>query len=206
MKMEHGLKIPQYLFRGDSDSFDKRHLRSTVNNGLLLTNLCSGGNGREIFNSSLIQLLSQHIIIGWDKTHFLSFSSDESIAFFYGSNGNSYEETYDHAEQWDFIVLTLDTSIFISQSIKEISQGIYMARYSPTCKEFTKSFPILLIDTVLYAESIANKNSSNNIMIDKAKNDKEWLVFPAYPFGNNGEFAAKLDTNCISKKRYFVII
>lgn len=37
--------LPQYLYRGDSDPNNKRQLKSTLNSGLLLTNLISSGNG-----------------------------------------------------------------------------------------------------------------------------------------------------------------
>ena len=66
-------QIPKYLFRGDADPLNKRKLKETFKSGLLLTNLCNGGNGREIFNDSLESLVNKHIAVGWEKTHFLSF-------------------------------------------------------------------------------------------------------------------------------------
>ena len=82
--MRHSKLLPKYLYRGDKDPHNHRQLRATINSGLLLTNLCNGGNGREIFSKPFGQLINKHIGIGWDKTHFLSFSTDESTAINYG--------------------------------------------------------------------------------------------------------------------------
>ena len=43
-------KLPENLFRGDSAPQNKRKLKDTFKGGLLFTNLCHGGNGREIFS------------------------------------------------------------------------------------------------------------------------------------------------------------
>ena len=195
--------FPKYLYRGDSDTKNLRHLRETINSGLLLTNLCSGGNGSLIINSTLGQLINKHIGVGWDKTHFLSFSANEETAFFYASKNEQYEEIYDFQETWDFAVFTMDTTIIISESIKEIYTGIYTAKYFPICKEFLPTYNIILIDAFLYLKSIGGTNSDYKKAIEKAGGDQEWLILPSSPFGHNGELTAKLDTNCISEKRLF---
>jgi len=196
--------IPKYLFRGDADPLNKRKLKETYKSGLLLTNLCNGGNGREIFNNSLESLVNKHIAVGWDKTHFLTFSTNENTAFLYGSNGREYFELYDDFEQWDFTVITFDTSQLISDSIHRIADGIYKAEFFPTCKEFLPSYKVILIDTLTHLISISTKNNLDfSTAIEKARTDGEWLILPASPFGNNGEFTAKFDTACISDKRIF---
>ncbi|EKD32680.1 MAG: hypothetical protein ACD_77C00002G0003 [uncultured bacterium] len=196
--------IPRYLFRGDSDQENERQLKSTFNSGLLLTNLINGGSGREIFSSSLGQLVNKHIATVWDRTHFLSFTSDERTAFFYGSNDKAFEDVYDDKEIWDFSVLTFDTLQLIQESVNEIETGIYSAQFHPTYKEFMPTYKVILIDALSHLKSIAAKtNTELTTIIAKADKDKEWLILPANPFGYNGEFTAKLDTHCITDKRVF---
>src|SRR5205085_575207 len=134
------------LFRGDSDSKNRRQLKTTFNSGLLFTNLIGGGNGREIFSNSLGKLVNKHIVTGWEKTHFLSFTSNEQTALFYGSNGKAYEQVYDEYENWDFVVLTFDTSLLIQDTIKEMETGIYYAKFYPSFKEFLPTYEVILID------------------------------------------------------------
>lgn len=195
--------LPKLLFRGDNDKCNKRQLKSTLNSGVLLTNLCNGGNGREIFSNSLGQLVYKHIGTEWDKTHFLSFSCDEQRAFYYGGKFKLHEEVYDIAEPWDFAVLTFDTATLIADSIKEIDTGIYSAIFNPTCKEFLPIYNVILIDAYSHLTKINSANSNLTTAIENADRDKEWLILPANPFGNNGELTSKLDTNCIIDKRVF---
>lgn len=169
-----------------------------------MTNLISGGNGREIFSSSIGQLVNNHITTGWDKTHFLSFSTDEQRAFYYGSEGKPFNDVLYENENWDFAVLTFDTSLLIPESIKEIERGIYSAQFIPSCNEFLPTFKVILIDTHSHLKSIVSKNSFDlTTAITKADNDKEWLILPATPFNHQGEFTAKLDAHCITDKRVY---
>lgn len=196
--------LPQFLYRGDSDPNSKRQLKSTFNSGLLLTNLISGGNGTEIFNSSIVQLVNRHIATGWDKTHFLSFTTNENVAFHYGNNDKTFDEVYDETPNWDFVVFTFDTTNLLQDSIKEISTGIFAAQFLPICKEFLPSYKMILIDTLTHLKSIANKSAIDlTTAVEKAERDSEWLVLPASPFGHSGEFTAKFDSACITDKRIF---
>ena len=196
-------KLPKYLYRGDADPNNKRRLKETLNNGLLLTNLCSGGNGQEIFSNTLENLINKHIALSWDKTHFLSFSTNEQTAYKYGSNGKEYNEIYNN-ELWDFTVLTFDTSRLTSSSIKQVEVGIYKAEFDPICKEFSPSYKVVLIDTLSYLKNISDKSGIDcSTAIKNAENDKEWLILPTSPFGYTGEFTAKFDTACISEKKKF---
>ena len=197
-------QLPKYLYRGDADPENKRKLRETFKSSLLLTNLCNGGNGREIFSNSLEQLINEHIAIGWNNTHFLSFSTNEQIAFKYGSNGREFNETYDELDVWDFTVLTFDTNFLIPERIKQIEIGIFKAEFTPSCKEFFPAYKVFLIDTISHLKSISANSSMNlSTAINKAEADNEWLILPASPFGNKGEFTAKFDTACITEKRMY---
>ena len=202
--MKDKIELPNFLFRGDSDQDNYREIRATINSGLLLTPLCKGGNGREIFSNSIGQLVNKHIGKGWDKTHFLSFSSEEQTAFHYGSRGKQHDEVYDYKENWDFAVFTFDTTLLTPDSIKEIDKGIYFAQFTPICKEFLPTYNVVFINAVIHLKSIANTISIDlTTAIANATRDSEWLVLPASPFGYQGEFTAKLDTACITDKRVY---
>jgi hypothetical protein len=196
--------LPTLLFRGDSDKCNKRLLKSTFKSELFMTNLISGGNGREILSNTIGQLLNRHIATGWDKTHFLSFSTDEQRALYYGSDGKPFEDVLDESEIWDFAVLTFDTTLLIQDSIKEVEIGIYSAQFIPTCKEFLPTYKVILIDAVSHLKSIASKSNIDlKTAITNAVNDKEWLILPASPFNYHGELTAKLDAHCITDKRVY---
>lgn len=196
--------LPNYLYRGDSDQFGIRKLKANFKSELILTNLCSGGNGREIFNVSLGQLIGRHVGTGWDTSHFLSFSSEKKTAYYYGSAGKEYEEVYDESELWDFTVMTLDTTVLIQSSINKIGEGIYSAHFIPTNNIFLPTYHIILIDAFSHLQSISSRIKSDmTAAISNANKDKEWLVLPAAPFGHQGEFSGRLDAKCISAKELF---
>jgi hypothetical protein len=196
--------LPKYLYRGDSDPHGQRMLRATFKSGLLMTNLCNGGSGREIFGNKLGVLINRHIGIGWNKTHFLSFSTEEQIALNYGSSNKEYCEVYEPDANWNFAVFTFDTTKLMRSTIKEIETGIYSAQFTPNCREFLPTFKVILIDASAHLSSISNENDIYlKKSIANAERDKEWLILPVSPFGKDGEFTAKLDTYCISKKRMY---
>lgn len=192
------MTLPNLLFRGDSF----QRLSPTINRGILLTKLADGGNGREILITPFVNLICRHIGVGWNKTNFLSFSTDEQIAINYGSRNRNHSELF-FGEDWDFAVLTFDTSLLIQESIKEIDTGIYIAEFQPNCKEFLPTFKIVLVDTYTYLKKISVINSNLITELIKAKRDKEWLILPTSPFGSNGERTSKLDMKCITEKKYF---
>jgi len=198
------ITLPKFLFRGDNDKHNKRLLKSTFKSELFMTNLISGGIGREIFSNTIEQLLNKHIATGWEKTHFLSFSTDEQKAYYYGSDGKPFDDVFDESENWDFTVLTFDTSLLIQDSIKEIETGIYSAQFIPSCNEFLPTYKVILIDAVSHLKSIASKSRIDlTTAIANADNDKEWLILPASPFNYQGELTAKLDAHCITDKRVY---
>lgn len=198
--------LPKYLYRGDSDPYNQRMLKTTFKSQLLMTNLCSGGKGREIFNEPLGHLIDEHIGVGWNKTHFLSFSTEKQRAFYYGSNIRKYYEVYDENETWDFVILTFDTTFLIRDSIMEIGVGIYSAQFIPDCKEFSPTYKVILIDAFSYLKNIVSKSSFElDRAIANADKDKEWLILPASPFDNDKkeEFTSKFDAHCITEKRVY---
>ena len=196
--------FPKYLYRSDSDKENKRKLRETIKSELLMTNLCNGGNGREIFSNPLGQLINKHISVGWNKTHFLSFSTNEQTAFHYGSNDRQSDEVYEYNEHWDFALFSFETAKLFHDSITEINTGIYSAQFLPSCNEFLPSYKVILIDAATHLKNISLKNNLDLTgAIAKANQDTEWLILPAIPFGHNGEFTAKFDTACITDKRIY---
>lgn len=190
--------LPKYLFRGDSDKENKRRLRSTIKSGLLLTNLCGGGNGQEIFKKTLEQLVIRHVSVGWEKTHFLSFTTEERTAIYYAS-GERDSYPVDIDEQWDFAIFKLDTSLFIPDSVSQLEIGVYQAEYNPVCKEFCPKYKIILIDVLSCLKNVCVSNM-NSDAITNADRDKEWLILPATFLPGINELTFKLDTSCIIEK------
>jgi hypothetical protein len=194
--------LPPYLYRGDQDPQNTRKLKDTLGSGLLLTNLCNGGIGKEIFNQPLKKSITKHVSTGWGKTHFLSFSENKEVALHYGSQDKLFDETYELKEYWDFALLTLQTNRISQHSLKSIDNGVYSAEFPPTCKEFLPSFRMIIINVEAHLKSINDSDSCFMDAINKAKRDKEWLILPTFPF-SNGEFSSKLDENCISETQLF---
>lgn len=197
------IELPKLLYRGDSDNENKRKLRKTLNTGLLLTGLSDGGNGREIFQNPLDNLVHRHVAIGWNGTHFLSFTTDKEKAIYYGGGENIYYQIYNN-DNWDFALLTLAISRFFN--ITQVEVGVYKASYYPVCLEFSPLYTILLIDIVAFLEEVQKKINNNlSESIYNAKRDKEWLIFPATLMRNSDEFTSKLDIGCLEEFELYKI-
>jgi len=213
--------IPEFLFRGDSDSRQERKLRSVYPgsfHGFLLTNLSNEGSGREIFTAPLVAAVNRHISMGWPKTHFLSFSAsrDRAIAFAAGPERHCLVPT--EAERWNSAVITLDTARFTASL--EVEPGIHqctypgriallpgngwtadrIARFVANAPEHGRPIRILLIDVASYlGHQISAGHADLGDALAKATRDCEWLILPIDPCnGAPGEFTAALDDGCIS--------
>jgi len=195
------IDLPKLLYRGDSDKNNKRQLKTTLNNGFLLTGLSGGGNGREIFQSPLEKLVHKHVAIGWNETHFLSFTTNKEKAYYYGGGEKMGYCPTCSDDNWDFALLTLDTSKFLHNT--QIETGVYKASYYPVCLEFLPSYTVILIDIATFLKKIqqtCNDNLSKSIY--NAERDKEWLIYPATPMRDSDEFTSKFDMGCIVEKEY----
>lgn len=186
--------IPEKLYRGDADRKNCRQLKTHLKNGLLFTNLISGGNGSIVFKKPLVELVKEHISPGSDKTHFLSFSELEERAFDFGSYGfdGDVYPFYEEESNWDFALLTFDTSHIISCNL--IDTGVYKCHYKTLNKEFDGSFNFVFINTVEYLN--ANTNFNTESQIKNAERDKEWLMLPTNEVllnSNLVEYSAKID-------------
>lgn len=192
--------IPDFLYRGDSDHSGIREIRETINFSVLKTNLVSAGIGKEIFQHPLDILVKNHIKSCWNKTHFLSFTTDKLTAIKYGKNGNNNEvyEYYGSTEEWDFLLLKITKDRFAK--ITEIGNGVFECYYKPILKEFSDFYRILLINSFQFLIDNGNKNESEySEALANAKRDCEWLLLPAtQKLFNNGqiEYSGILDTNC----------
>ncbi len=202
--------VPEYLYRGDNDSEGTRSLRSTIDHFQLQTNLLNGGNGRVIFESPLLDLIDEHVGFGWSKTHFLSFSESETIAYQYGIHCESDEvenkmldctQHFDLDSTWDFAVIVLDT-----KTIKwdTIDKGVYVALYPPSLTKFM-NLPYYRAIFINVSEVL----SENAKYIESYKNstrDSEWLILPATKIllnSNKVEYPGILDGGCFSEiKKY----
>ena len=203
------MNIPQYLHRGDSDSKQVRKLRETINHYQLQTNLINLGNGREIKEKPLIDLINKHVAEGNSKTSFLSFTEVENIAFRFGMNcelneveekKESYFDYYEEQYDWDFVITTIDTSKI---NISKIDNGLYYGDFTPSLEIYKNcGFYLYLINVVEFFTNI----EGFEIAYDLAKGDKEWLILPATNIINDSisnEYSAIIDGGCIHKIRKY---
>lgn len=178
--------IPFKLYRGDADRNGIRKLKETIHFGQLQTNLINGGEGRIIMEKPLQELINKHVGIGWDKTHFLSFSSNKITALGYAAgivgDNNSYNEFeyavyYENNSDYDFVLLTLHPDKVMWN---EIEHGVFEGKYKPELLKFSRlgeSYRVILINVEqVLRESV---NNSYQDSLANAKRDKEWLLLPA---------------------------
>lgn len=202
------LDIP--LYRGDRDPNLKRKLRTTAPHGYLMTNLNSGGEGRTISEKPLIELIDKHINIGWNTTHFLSFSEDKNTAFRFGLNcpilteANKQQQNYidvSYDDNWEFVISTIDPN---KMSIERLKHGIFVGKYqtnNPKYKEILPVSKVLLINVTKFLADFANYEQSKT----NSARDKEWLILPANPmeFVNGTEYSSILEGGCISEITFY---
>jgi hypothetical protein len=191
------MNLPTILYRGDSDSSGIRLLKDNVNKNQLFTNLINGGQGREIIEKPIIELINKHVNVGWHYTHFLSFSEEIEVAYKYGlgkNNVNNYfcEEYFKDDRNWTFALIEM----FVKEiEITELSKGVFHCKYDSSLLVSDKKCNILLLDVCRYLEQFNGFDLSKH----NSKRDKEWLVFPAQTvkLKTGNEFSARLDTGNI---------
>lgn len=212
-------KLPPYLYRGDADPNGVRKLREW-RRGFLLTNLSNGGSGLEIFCAPIVEFINRHVDIGWEKTHFLSFSESRERAIVFSGAREGHDLKVDTG-QWDAALMTIDTSIFIDLEVDDV--GIYRCAYTvlplnhnrqtlsdllyygiprqvASVNRQGRPMPVLLIDVVSFLREEIRKGQRNlEGSLEKAIRDSEWLVLPLDAAdGIPGERTAALDISCIS--------
>jgi hypothetical protein len=203
---------PPTLYRGDSDPLGWRKLKSTIGNQQFQTNLINGGQGRLIFETPLQQLINKHIALGWEKTHFLSFSEDNHTAFKYGSKNLElssvdrdlqFTEYLNSDTNWDFAILEHNSK---KVAWRIIQPGLYEGIYPPGLIMFSRlniDYRILLfnVEQILSTES----NSKYKQSIENARRNKEWLLLPAiltkFNF-NQSEYSGILDGTCFEFRKF----
>jgi hypothetical protein len=199
--------IPKNLYRGDSDKNGDRILRKSLREGMICTNLVSGGNGRIIFKKPLLELVKVHINPGWEKSHFLSFSECKNKALEFGAFSfvGEHSPYYEDGDSWNFALLKFQTTNLVDCVVKE--SGVYECSYSPYLKEFKNGCKILLIDTVEYLK--ANSALVTASQLTNAERDMEWLVLPTNAILLNNqsiEFSAKLDMSDVIEYELFEVL
>jgi len=219
------MRIPPFLYRGDSDLQKVRKLRQW-RSGYLLTNLANGGSGREIFSVQLVDSIRRHVDIGWEKTHFLSFTETYSTAEYFAGATEKRILSITEQNDWDTAVITVDTNCLEVDEIYD--SGLYRCHYelSPNnhCTHDLNDFlayqlprqiasvyrhnrpvPILLIDLASY---LTGQKARGGLDVEeslvKASRDTEWLMLPVDSVQEiPDEYTAALDISCVSKFECF---
>lgn len=213
--------VPKRLYRGDADPRNTRKLREVnpaTAYGYLLTNLSAGGDGRAIFSAPFPATINQHVAIGWDKTHFLSFTSDQAVALRFATGGQDRKLEPHAGHQWDTSLIVLDTDKLNAQ---EAEAGIYLCQYQSNINATTQSSTLSIVESIFRSLGKAQDGQHSALLVDvatylramrpamseaisNAMRDKEWLILPTdRPSGLNGELAAKLDDGCVVEFQRF---
>lgn len=203
--------IPQYLFRGDADTNGIRKLRDGLPYNQFHTNLIFGGQGRAIFEEPLKKLIKDHVAIGWQHTHFLSFTENTTTAYRYGTGNLKLQEEeidanfidhYDTTPDWDFALLTLHSE---KVKWKQLNEGVFEGSYKPSLTLFSKDYNEYRVILMHVATILAKANdNAYKDAFTNAVRDTEWLLLPATPviFNNNQiQYSAILDGSCIDLKK-----
>lgn len=191
-----------------------------------MTNLASGGVGREIFSTPLVDSIRRHVDIGWEKTHFLSFSETYSTAERFAGATDKRRLVMTEQSDWDAAIIVIDTKCFKVDEVCD--SGLYRCHYELIPKNHCKHdlsdllahqiprqiasiyrhnrpVPILLIDLVSYLNGQKAKGVCRiEESLSKASNDSEWLILPVESVPKiPDEYTAALDISCVSKFECF---
>lgn len=208
--------LPETLYRGDADPEHKRQLYSMWYRGHVLTNLASGGIGKEILAAPLSRSVNRHVTYAWDHTHFLSFTDNyaKAMEFVVGKPPKKVEKLPDDSLDWSALLYWSNTNVF--NNVTDHGSGIYTASYpgynidhigqgaNPIFREARKvviegrigqPIKVLLINVLTYINiKIAEGVPGLDFARELAEDDREWLLLPIEPWGIDGEFTAELDT------------
>ncbi|WP_075591664.1 hypothetical protein [Labilibacter marinus] len=192
--------IPQYLHRGDNDFKGVRKLRDTINGYQLLTNLLNGGDGRQIKEKPLIDLIDRHVSTNWSTTHFLSFSENERTSLRFGLHCEieevdnlfiEYGEYGGCENNWDFAIVSIDTGKI---NWTRIDKGVYKGIYPSNRISNTLKNEVILLDV----RQILKKYTEYEKSKINSERDEEWLILPFNKFqSKENELSAIFDISDI---------
>jgi len=161
----------------------------------LWTRLANGGNPYAIQQFGLAEGVGRHIARPetFSKTHFLSFTSQESVALRFAcsppvEDPDDVAKAIGSDEEWQF---TKYAVFKLRASERErLSEGIYRLRYN------TGANTAILIDAVEYLVGLPRSVTDDDKFrqaLALARNDAEWLVLPAdvIPDGTLSAFLRK---------------
>lgn len=216
------------LWRGDSDSLNSRLLRTTlpVAEGLA-SNMINGGNPFALSQQGFVQSITNHVSLGWQHTHFLSFSKNKQIAqgFAIGHSGKQLQRS--NQQNWDTLIVELDMNrlthiqslaagmdhytfqeLPLQQNLIQIPLfPLGLARQLAFQNRISSIRNILMIDVHQHLTQLQTTGQSiSQQAISNAQRDQEVLILPLDPIQGSGGSTALLDFGCISNIEYFKFI
>ena len=194
------INMPKYLHRGDRDFEKVRNLRDTINTYQLQTNLINRGNGRQINEKPLIDLIDRHVSTSWSTTHFLSFSESERTSLRFGLHCEieevdnlilEYGEYGGFDNNWDFAIITIDTGKI---NWTRIDKGVYKGTYPFNSTLNAMKKEVILLDVRQILKNYTGYETSKI----NSERDEEWLILPYNKFqSKENELSAILDISDI---------
>lgn len=219
------------LYRGDCDSQNIRKLRhSLMASDGLFTNLINSGNPFALNNTPLVKSIQQHVVPGWNTSHFLSFSKDKKIAeFFSGAVAGSLSENPSNFSNWTTVVVEVNLATMTHKA--NLAPGIDHYEFNEVALNHGL-FPLNPMRQVALDAAIKNRRSINwptirNILtidvyrhlshlqsngvnvhplaLTYSYNDQEVLILPIDPMypGQGGGNTALIDMGAISKINFY---
>lgn len=171
----------------------------------LWTEMANNGDPYKVVSLGLLEATRKHVAfdLRLGKTHFLSFSADQSRALFYaGAHDHDENEVVsaDRAEDdvWPYTRYAVFQFDISRRMAVNGLPGVSTVRYGGTHTAFA-------IDVVAFLQSQSKTGSEVNhqVALQNASTDSEWLILPADPL-TDGTLSALLHKSDELTAKHFV--
>lgn len=220
------------LWRGDSDSQNIRQLRASVPTGDgLFTNMINSGNPFALSQQGFLASIHQHVVPGWNQSHFLSFSMSKQVALGFAVGHSGKVLRLSHQGRWDTLVAEVDLGKLthmrnlgvgidhyqfqecgVLPSVVKLAFMHLLGRFFAIRNRRSAGNPttrnIAAIDVFAHLSHLAAKGVPiHPNALTFSKNDQEVLLLPLDPlYGGGAGATALLDFGCVSALDFYELI